>query len=336
MSVLRIVLAADPAYFPGLAVSMASALAFLGKGMSARITVLHSGLGKTHHTRLSAMAERLRPGTSVDMVDVHTLGTSLPAAPGLHPLTYARLLATSVVEEPAFVYLDSDLLVMRDITPLVDMLAGSTIAAAPRAGRLGDDCPWLDPATMNPDDDYFCAGILAVDRLAWLREDISGRSLAIATREPQNCRYHDQTVLNFLLHGRTRFLDPSWGWNHWEFERAPSGAPLILHYITGGKPWRAPSRQGVAGLWVEAFRLLCLPEMPGSVASCTLSGTIRDLAARFLGAIASGPLAVPISQVSKRTADQWSWQARRVTQASAQQPRIASCLQLIRSALLPC
>jgi len=74
---------------------------------------------------------------------------------------------------------------------------------------------------------------------------------------------YDQTVLNYLMHGRVRFLDETWSWNHWRFEEMPN-APVILHFIAKGKPWLAPHGEGGRGLWLEAFRKLCSKSMPGT------------------------------------------------------------------------
>jgi len=63
---------------------------------------------------------------------------------------------------------------------------------------------------MGSDDDYFCAGIVVVDRKGWIENKIPARALDIARREPQKCRNYDQTILNYLLHGRVNVVDPTW------------------------------------------------------------------------------------------------------------------------------
>ncbi len=317
---LRLVFSADRTYLPGLAVSMASALAFLPEKITPRITIIHEGFRDTDSSAISSIARRIHPLSECTFLAIDQISRSLPAAPGLHPLTYARLLAPDLVSEDFLVYLDSDLLVLRDVSELPGLLGKSDLAAAPRCGRLGDDCPWLDPERMNADDPYFCAGVLAVRRGAWQSAGITEEALNLARWEPENCRNYDQTVLNYILHRRVTVLDETWNWNHWQFAAAPTDQALIIHYITGGKPWRAPSATGVAGLWKDAFELLCRKDLPWIGVSMQLRSRVEDLAFQVGTHLPS--------EMLNRLGTSWAWRIRRWKDESTDcsRARLRTCM----------
>ena len=204
---LHIVCASDASYFPGLCLTLSSCVVHLPADSAVKVTVIHDELSDRHEQKLTRILKAYCPDVEVVLCPVSSFKTELPSAPGLHPLAYARLLAPEIVPEEYFVYLDSDLLVLRDISPLTKMLDGHCVAVAPVCGILGDDCPWLDPAKMHGNDPYFCSGVMAVDKARWQANRITEQSITLAIREPENCKHYDQTVLNFVMHGMVRNVD---------------------------------------------------------------------------------------------------------------------------------
>lgn len=326
-SSLRLVLSADRNYLPGISVSLCSALAFLPRTTTPRITIIHDGFCAADKDCLSRLALRMHDSATCTFTAVDKLPSGLPSAPGLHPLAYARLLAPDLVDDETFVYIDSDLLVLRDLSVLTGSISADAIAAAPYCGRLGDDCPWLEPERMSPDDPYFCSGVLAVRNTAWRESEIGPRAIALAVSEPEKCHNYDQTVLNYLLHGRVTILDESWSWNHWQFAAAPTQSPLVIHYLSAGKPWRAPSMDGVAGLWLKAFECLCGGDWPGLLLRLNARAYLQTMTVATGACI---PKLLP-PQLAKR----FSWQAKRAREdrSAAMKTRVADCMARLHAAL---
>lgn len=317
---LRIVSASDKSYFPGLCMTLASMAAFLPEGVTPKISVIHEGLEARYKDLLEKLLRRFCPDAQVELIDVFTTGIALPDAPGLHSLTYARLIAPSIVQDEQFVYLDSDLLVLRDISMMPGLLGPADIAAAPTCGILGNDCPWLEPGTMKADDPYFCAGIMAVNRQHWNRLNLTESSISLAKSEPDKCKNYDQTVMNYLMHGRVRILDEGWGWNHWRFAEMPEG-PMILHYITGGKPWRVPLEYGSRGLWLGAFERLCGELFPWRRMQMVLKAKVNDFEKKVHGAMTSGLQGRVLAGVSRKLFEEWKWSGENARQEKTGESR---------------
>jgi lipopolysaccharide biosynthesis glycosyltransferase len=307
---LRIVSACDLSYFPGLCLTLSSVLVHLPEALFPRITVIHEGLSRWHERKLTRLLKTHCSDAEIGFYPIALSKIKLPDAPGLHPLAYARLLAPGIVDEARFIYLDSDLLVLRDVSPLIELLDGRCLAVAPICGILGDDCPWLDPSKMRPDDPYFCSGIMVVDKARWQANQITEQSIALADREPEKCKHYDQTVLNFVLHGMVKCVDESWSWNHWRFDNMPDG-PVILHYITGGKPWLAPLGYGARGLWLRSFEKLCGDFLPGECLKTKTAAKVNGYA-RSLQAWAAGALdGSAAGRLLGGKAEEWRWAARK-------------------------
>ena len=186
--VLRIVGASDNAYFPGLCLTFASTVAFLRKSICPLVSVIHDGLNAIHAMVLEKLLSRFHSSAKIDLNRADSFRITLPDAPGLHQLAYARLFAPEIVEEEKSIYLDSDLLVLRDISELAGFLDSEFITAAPICGVLGDDCPWLDSAKMTPQDPCFCSGVMAVNRNLWQRQGLTNSSTSLAKKDPAICK----------------------------------------------------------------------------------------------------------------------------------------------------
>jgi len=290
--------------------TLSSSLVHLPGDLAVRVTVIHDGLSGRHEHKLARLLEAYCRDVEVDLCPVSSFKTELPSAPGLHPLAYARLLAPEIIPEERFVYLDSDLLVLRDISPLIKMLDGHCVAVAPVCGILGDDCPWLDPEKMHGNDPYFCSGVMAIDKVRWQATRITEQSIALAVSEPENCKHYDQTVLNFILHGSVKCVDETWSWNHWRFDSMPDG-PVILHYITGGKPWRVPLEYGARGLWLRCFEKLCGDFLPSArvktKTAAKANGYARSWQARAAGALDGSAARILLGG----KAEEWRWTAKK-------------------------
>jgi len=255
---MRIVTTANADYFPGLCLTIASTLAFWKSPVAPRFFVMTTDMPEQKQDALRRMARRVNSDCAVEFYQVGVKDLAkFPPAPGWHPLTYARMLVPDLVEDDRVLYLDSDLLVLRDVGELFDWELGDCIAAAPQAGRLGDDCPWWELDGLDPDAPYFCAGVMVMDCRKWRAEKVSERALVLIFENPAACKCLDQTALNYILHQRVVVLNSAWSRLHWDFARQREEETHILHFINSGKPWKAPSDAGTYGVWLEGFRILC-------------------------------------------------------------------------------
>ena len=172
--------------------------------------------------------------------------------------TFYRLFISQILAEyKKVVYLDSDMLVLHDITPLYDTdMNGHPIAAvhdvvcaylAGHARELG-----LEMRNM------FNAGVLVIDTEAYERQNIREAGLEALAADYRNERrkfiYVDQDVLNTTVYNDVEFIDDRWNFQ-WEFTWRLDGIydgyrekyeqtsqdPWIIHYAGDRKPWVYPS-----------------------------------------------------------------------------------------------
>ncbi len=176
---------------------------------------------------------------------------------GGHESTYYRLAIGSVLPAPRVLFLDCDMIVLQDVTPLWQTdLAGATVGAVPdvsAAGRHRLELPHGAP--------YFNAGLLLIDLDRWRQEDVGSQAASWARNNPDRLTWGDQCALNWTLRDRWHALAPEWNMQSAQFGRqtrwgfrfsrtlaaVPGPAPAIVHFSSPpafgrfadseGKPW---------------------------------------------------------------------------------------------------
>jgi lipopolysaccharide biosynthesis glycosyltransferase len=242
-----IALASDQFYYPGLVVSACTAALHCDKSRNLQIHIFDGGIQSGTWQSLKETLQRFHPSLSLHR---HPLeGSSIfevrDHGPG-RELVYARLLIPKHIAASRVLYLDVDLLILADLSPLVDLPLGSNLAAAcidPIVRRLGADRPWPDAPTDDPDGAYFNSGVMLIDCEGWRREHISEQAFSLLAAHGLTCRFRDQTVLNHLLAGRWLQLDSTWNtisrdlcWSA-EWGIQPNPLPRVLHFFDTAKPW---------------------------------------------------------------------------------------------------
>lgn len=172
--------------------------------------------------------------------------------------TFYRLFISQILPEyKKVIYLDSDLLVLHDITSLFDTaMDGHPIAAVHDVvcSYLEEHARELGLEMKN----MFNAGVLVIDTEEYERKNIRKIGLKVLSEDYKNERrkfiYVDQDVLNTTVYKDIKFIDDRWNFQ-WEFtwrlegiydeyrERYETAAkePWIIHYAGDRKPWSYPS-----------------------------------------------------------------------------------------------
>jgi lipopolysaccharide biosynthesis glycosyltransferase len=175
---------------------------------------------------------------------------------------YARIGMPSLLADvDRVIYLDSDTLVLGDLSQLWDMDCNNSTAMVCRDRkilRLSEDSPWpLDPGEAGLP--YFNSGVMLVNLEMWRTEDIQRQCLDLIAKPAGPYRWWDQTILNHVLRGKVEFLPGEWNWQSGEIPASSDPSPRVLHYTTGLKPWL---------YWGGAFRFkawrLCFQFSNGS------------------------------------------------------------------------
>lgn len=187
---------------------------------------LHNGISTESREGLLSLA-RGRENVSVRIFDLeaHFSEEGLYCAnrSGFSPMAYARLLIPELLSRDysRALYLDGDMIALRDIAPLFDAdLEGKPLGAIRDFGMCGmvaagdaEGKHWQEYLRehlgFSKAEAYINSGLLLMDLEAWRRDGLCEKLLETALS--RNWEAHDQDVINRCFHGRIRYLDPCWG-----------------------------------------------------------------------------------------------------------------------------
>src|SRR6266496_4466850 len=243
MESVVITLAGNERYFPGLYCAVASALSHLNSTREVDLKVLDGGISKHSKNTLCRLVERYGKVVRLQFVAVDdSLFRDATLGPGESHMTYCRTLLPRVLDVPRLIYLDCDLLVFRDLSELFDLefSPGKILAAVPDSQTLtlSDDSRTLASAMNLPAvSRYFNAGVMLLNLNELKKQNFTEKSLEFFENWRGRYRFHDQSAINFLLHGRIDELPEYWNRTSWRFdEQDDNRLECVLHY-TSAAPW---------------------------------------------------------------------------------------------------
>jgi lipopolysaccharide biosynthesis glycosyltransferase len=256
-SKVALVFAADEGFALPLAVTMGSALGKLHPAAVVEVCVLDNGLSESSRARLSKVVDRVRRGQEVRWLSVPAHRLAKVAVPDARftSASYSRLLAPELVPGhiERVVYLDSDVLVRRDLSPLFTIELGDAPVAGVRDFIIPTTAHELsgvrEPGQSEP---YFNAGVLVIDLPRWRDAALGEHALQYAATGDA-LPLVDQDALNAVV---TSWHELDYRWNVQEAlfwgDRRPRSAfgddlyhqrwdlyrsAAVLHFAGGPKPW---------------------------------------------------------------------------------------------------
>ena len=253
-----IVLVGDQAYQEQVSTTIKSILYY---NKNVKIYVFNQGLSDEWFRDFNELAEQLDSELVNISLDQVTISPEWLTQDHISSAAYARYFIPQFVAEERVLYLDSDLVVNRDLQPLCDIsLEGKLVAAVGDAGGYG-----------------FNSGVLLIDNQAWKEKQLqetfikeTDRIMSLVQSGQMEDFNGDQTVLNHVLDQNWLALDKIYnlqvghdlvafysGWNgHFELDQEP----LIIHYTTFRKPWNSEVSYRYRQLWWD-FQALSLAEI---------------------------------------------------------------------------
>lgn len=177
--------------------------------------------------------------------------------------TYNRLLLPEAIQEDRLLYVDSDLLIREDVSPLFEMDMGDKPVGFVVIGVTGKNTatPLFNSLGIPPDTPYFNAGVMLMNLPEWHRQKCTERIYAF-------CREHtaqligDETALNGVFAGDIHRLEPKY--NIVLTRRTVrSSIPEtgIYHFLENPKPWDLGGRilLGHSAMWFEELKTTAFP-----------------------------------------------------------------------------
>ena len=216
------------------------------------VHLLHHGLSLDSQSFLVELARRYGNTMLFYDIDMEKLGNLFIDKhwhPTLSIASYYRLLLPSLLETQIdkVLYLDCDIIVLGDVSPLFSLdLAGYGVAA------VEDTTPGSDhhrrSMGLSLNQTAFCAGVLVINMKYWREHNSEQQLLDYAQRMGGQLEMEDQDVLNHEFRGH-------WFKLPYKYMRTPMSIasldkqqkwadiedyvfhPVIIHYAAHVKPW---------------------------------------------------------------------------------------------------
>jgi lipopolysaccharide biosynthesis glycosyltransferase len=258
---VRILCAANAAYAVPLCVMLTSLVMNRAKGRGLEIHVLATNVPEEDRGKIEASLRKNCPDFNLE--NLHWLSPSLEEFQEL-PVTeyadievYSRLLAPKVLPSDwdKVLYLDCDMVILEDLSPLYDMACNDSAVHAVRdqIGLVSETHGVFNFAEMGipPNTPYFNSGVLLINLRHWRQHNVTGRVFDYLNKHQKSVACWDQGGLNAILHNSWTELDPTWNQmrcslqpERWkQLGRSMSDwkrtitHPKIIHYTDQYKPW---------------------------------------------------------------------------------------------------
>ena len=166
--------------------------------------------------------------------------------PHLNYASYFRFFATEVVHSERVLYLDSDIIVTGDLSPLYTMdLQGYYVGAVD------------DVYAYEGRESGFNSGVLIMDVAKWKKHSIVNSLLELAAEQNQAVHLGDQSILNIYFENKWLPLDQTYNYMvgvdiyhlTQKCQRLDDQPPVIVHFASHDKPWNTYSISRLRELW---------------------------------------------------------------------------------------
>lgn len=138
-------------------------------------------------------------------------------------------------------YLDSDVIVIRDLSTLQGQLfteaegGKNFMIAAVDEPSSGDHLRPLGFVGTR----YFNSGVLLIDLDQWRSAEVGPKLIKMAAELGDKLDVWDQDVLNLYFDDSWLSLNGRFNWIHKDIGKSD---PVIVHFVTGDKPWKLGNR----------------------------------------------------------------------------------------------
>jgi lipopolysaccharide biosynthesis glycosyltransferase len=206
----------------------------------------------------------------------------LPARGTFSRAAYLRLFLDDILADfGRAVYLDSDISLLTDVSPLLALKPKAAPIIAAYDMQLMIEDKYRDRLHISAP--YFNSGVMVLDLRAIRAERIFDNALRYALDHPERCEFVDQDALNAVLNGRWQVLD--WRWNSvtWIRDMVPR-EPFIRHFARY-KPW-ARKKAGIEQRFVDEWRSdLAESPWPDRFSEQSIKYPIKDAIKRIGSAV---------------------------------------------------
>jgi len=251
----------DPRFIPHMAATIASIVAH-APDTPFHFIVLHTGADTMRQAQLEGVAPRAA-FTWIEITDGDVPGFRDRAHFTRAILFRLGLERLAPADCRRLIYLDSDVIVLRDLRELWEIdLGDCPMGAVPDTfakgeGYLGD---FARRWNLSSSGEYMNSGVLLIDLDRVRREKAFSRAIDLIAQHGDELFFPDQDALNIVLWGRCKVLPNEWNVLRNRVvrqlvaiippdKRFTGYRPAIVHFSDQHKPWLSGSYHPWAGLY---------------------------------------------------------------------------------------
>jgi lipopolysaccharide biosynthesis glycosyltransferase len=250
----------DSHYAPHAACVIAS-LVGRAPGARFRFLLIHAGVGPEVQSRIQTVAPRAQ------FLWHEVNDDDLPPFARRNHLTRAVLFRLGLEKMAPkdcqrVIYLDSDLIVLRDLRDLWTVDLGSHPIGAVIDGYV-DSSAFARQWGLADQFSYFNSGVLLIDLAKVRDERLFSAAIALVAKHERDLPYGDQDALNLTFWGRWHPLNVMWnvqrhmvpelGYELSAEKQLNGQRPAIVHFMGEHKPWLPENWHPWAGAYWESL-----------------------------------------------------------------------------------
>ena len=148
---------------------------------------------------------------------------------------YRYFIADLLPEYSKAIYLDIDIIIARDISPLLNFKLTNPVGAL-----VEMQLEFLDNVQYK-DHAYFNSGVMAVDLDYWRENDVSKKLVELSKRITMWTSAGDQDVLNIFFRNNFTSMPVNFNYLVNMYHKLDIKDPLVVHWAGKTKPWNSGS-----------------------------------------------------------------------------------------------
>lgn len=294
INTINLMFAADENYADQLLIAIKSVLTHISPQTTINFFILDNELAP--QTKC-AVQKLVRNPHQVEYLTLNKqLFENCPESNHINKTAYYRIMAPLLLlrkHVERVLYLDVDILVQTDLTPLYNTSLGTNIVGAVIDPGQALTLRRLGVTPPQSNNIYFNSGVLLIDTVRWVNASITERTFHFINHHPALLKFHDQDALNATLVGKVQMLHPKWNVQNTlilkkhspintEYARLFDEAiakPAIVHFTTHEKPWNTLTEHPYLKQYQAALKKLQAQQTETiNIVSAVNSGFIETLA----------------------------------------------------------
>ena len=282
LEVIPIFFAIDDGYMPFLAVALESLIHNASKKYYYSIKVLYTNISEENKKKINKYS---KDNFNIEFVDlnyyIEKVKDKLYTRDYYTSTTYFRLFIANLYPQyHKAIYLDSDIIVLGDISELYNIELGDNLIGAAPDYVIQTTKVFQEYAEkvvgVNDYKNYFNAGILLMNLDQCRKSDFQNKFLYLLETIKFTVA-QDQDYLNRLCKGRVKIIDGGWDRMPIANDDMPIEDIKIIHYNLGDKPWHYDNIRYQEFFWEYAKKTEYYSEICKMLVDYTEAERFRDM-----------------------------------------------------------